>query len=129
MFRPGRVPSGAMTEDQRTEERRVIGRRLKAARKRAGLSQLEVAQAIDVTERTYGGYEQGRNDAIYRQVFAIADVLGVDPDSIVGPAPTVDESAEARLSRVELELRDLREMLTDPDKLRAAADAADRARR
>lgn len=68
---------------------------LKAIRKAKRVSQIELAEAIDVSPRTVGAWERGENNMNIAQLCAAADALGCTPNDILGwwedhPKPLTD---------------------------------------
>ena len=71
---------------------------LKAARKRAGMTQKQAAEAMGITESTYCGYETGKRlpDALkIRQLAALFDVSG---DYLLGLVDDPDFFFESEVS-------------------------------
>lgn len=61
-----------------------IGERLRSARAGAGLSQTQTAKAIGITARSYKAYEAGSINPSYDNLVALADLLGVTTDYLLG---------------------------------------------
>ena len=61
-----------------------IGKRLKTARKAAGLSQTELATRLDKTLRTIQKYESGEIEPSIAMINAIAKELNVSPADLIG---------------------------------------------
>lgn len=79
-----------------------VGRRIKAARKRRGWTQLELAtQHAHVSPSTVARWEAGKLPPV-RELMRIADVLDVPAESFVEP-PQADSDVNARLARLEAE--------------------------
>lgn len=69
-----------------------FGRRLEALRKARGLTQLEVAHALGTTQRTVSYYEtQGGSPPAY-VVVALAKLLHVSADELLGLKPSKTET-------------------------------------
>ena len=69
---------------------RAIGNRLLSIRKRAGLTQAEVAEAAGLSDRTYADIERGSVNMRTETILRICNVLHVTPDAIMteeNPAP------------------------------------------
>lgn len=62
----------------------MLKEKLREARKSARLTQRQVAEAIGVTESTYCGYETGKRQPDPIKISAIASVLGVSGDYLLG---------------------------------------------
>lgn len=102
-----------------------FGAQLQEWREAAKISQAELAEALDVTQQTVSGWENGDSLPRTSRVVKIADALGVDPTNVArsliddGPGPAVSDastaerlaSMESRLDAVERELRTLRDGL------------------
>lgn len=67
----------------------VIGNKLLAIRKRAGLTQMEVAEAAGLSNRTYADIERGTVNMRIETILRICDALHITPDEIL----TLDNSA------------------------------------
>ncbi len=57
---------------------------LKDLRKKNNIKQKEVAEAINVSERTYGHYETGKREPSIDTLIEIADYFNVPIDLLVG---------------------------------------------
>lgn len=62
-----------------------IGKRIKAARQKAGMSQEELAQSIGVTKSTISKYEKGAREPRYDQLQRIAAALGTSISNLLPP--------------------------------------------
>lgn len=62
---------------------RSIGNKLLAIRKRAGLTQAEVAEAAGLSDRTYADIERGTVNMRTETVLKICNVLHITPDEIL----------------------------------------------
>jgi excisionase family DNA binding protein len=81
---------GAVVPAWRADPRRA-GRRLRALREAAGLTQLDLAAASDLAHETVSRLELGRQSAHPESVRKLARALRVDPAAFVaGEAPGVD---------------------------------------
>lgn len=60
----------------------TIGNRLYGFRKRMGLTQAEVAEAADLSTRTYADIERGSVNMRIETVLRICNVLHITPDEI-----------------------------------------------
>ena len=61
---------------------RAIGNKLYAIRKKMGMTQLEVAVAADISERTYADIERGSVNMRIETVLRICRVLHITPDQV-----------------------------------------------
>jgi transcriptional regulator with XRE-family HTH domain len=78
-----------------------------------------------VTVRTFARWESGDTLGFMRELPHIAQVLGTTLDVLMGTAPVRqrDTRLEDQVEALADEMRQLRQLLMDPAKLRAAADA------
>lgn len=61
----------------------IIGEKLRAVRKKRGLTQVEVAKAADLSDRTYIGIECGAVNPRLDSIIRICNVLRITPNDIV----------------------------------------------
>ncbi|MDX6740114.1 TetR family transcriptional regulator [Actinocorallia sp. A-T 12471] len=66
------------------EERKALGRRLRAARQTAGLTLRQVAAALDVSAGTWSAVENGQTRLTPERLAAVAVLLRADPDALTG---------------------------------------------
>lgn len=66
------------------EVRRVFGKRLKQARKAAGLTQAKLAEKIGMTQGGYTQYENVGREPSFTTLVALARVLNVSVDWLLG---------------------------------------------
>ena len=72
-----------------------FSKRLKEARVRAGLTQLQVADACGLTKGAVSAWEQGITAGIIAEnLFCVADVLGVDPRFLATGVESKEASAQ-----------------------------------
>lgn len=76
---------------------RAIGNRLLSIRKRAGLTQAEVAEAAGLSDRTYADIERGMVNMRTETVLRICDVLHVTPDAIMTEENTAPAKRQEEL--------------------------------
>ena len=62
----------------------LIGNNLKTARKKAGLTQVDVAITLNITERQYQRYEADTYEPDLCKLCALADLFGVTTDYLLG---------------------------------------------
>ena len=62
---------------------REIGNKLLAIRKRAGLTQSEVAEAANLSDRTYADIERGTVNMRIETILKICEALQITPDVIL----------------------------------------------
>lgn len=60
--------------------------KLKAARQRAGMTQAQVAKAVNTTEQAYQRYEYGKREPSVRKAIQIAQTLGTTVEDLFGAA-------------------------------------------
>ncbi len=64
--------------------RRILSERLKNCRKELKLTQMQIAIACDITEKTYQNYELMQREPKLEILIKIADFYGVSIDYLVG---------------------------------------------
>jgi transcriptional regulator with XRE-family HTH domain len=67
-----------------SRKRPAFGARLHQLREQAGLSQLQMAEKLSVPQRTYAYWEREPVALRAEQITALADVLGVSADFLLG---------------------------------------------
>ena len=77
----------------------VLGARIAALRREAGLSQAELASQLQISASAMGMYEQGRREPSGQILVALARILGVTTDYLLTgtPAPEQVESIQQML--------------------------------
>ena len=65
----------------------VLGARIAALRRHAGLSQAELAQRLQISASAMGMYEQGRREPSAQILVAMAQALGVTTDYLLTGVP------------------------------------------
>lgn len=103
-----------------TDEARIADR-LKLYRRLAGMTQRDAADALDVTEKTIARWESGETTGYMGQLDRIAKVYGATADDLLA-ADQESSAIEAQLEALAGEVRALRELLLDPQRLRDAAE-------
>jgi transcriptional regulator with XRE-family HTH domain len=83
-----------------------FGRTLAVARRKKGLTQIELAQQLNTTSRTISYYERESKNPSLEMVKKIADVLGIRPESLLdlprndsGDAAKGDDFVDRNLSK------------------------------
>lgn len=61
---------------------REIGNKLLAIRKRSGMTQMEVAEAADLSNRAYADIERGTSNMRVDTIIKICNALHITPDEI-----------------------------------------------
>ena len=69
----------------------VLGARIAALRRDAGLSQAELAQRLQISASAMGMYEQGRREPSAQTLVTMAQALGVTTDYLLTGVPGPDQ--------------------------------------
>ena len=79
----------------------MLGPRIAALRRSAGLSQFQLAQRLKISPSAVGMYEQGRREPSVALLIALGRELGVSMDYLLKgiPQPEEAEALEAALER------------------------------
>lgn len=72
------------TPEAEAERRRHVGERIKARRKQIGLTQAAVAKRLGVASQSVTNYESGKSDPSIRNLIALATILDVSTDYLLG---------------------------------------------
>ena len=97
---------------------------LKEARKKANLSQREVADAVGVAYSTYSLYESGKREPNVVTIKKIADALNVSANELLGIKSSEVEPTEKAEYYTNEETAALAQELFENHELRALFDAA-----
>ena len=82
---------------------RTIGNRLLQFRKRAGMTQAEVAEAAGFSDRTYADIERGTVNMRMETLIRICSALHITPDDVLTEsAPTSSVKMEEIMARLDL---------------------------
>ena len=68
----------------------MLGPRIAALRRQAGLSQMELARRLSVSPSAVGMYEQGRREPSSDRIVAIARIFDVSTDYLLTGEPVTD---------------------------------------
>jgi transcriptional regulator with XRE-family HTH domain len=100
--------SQALTKDEKAYFK-ALGARIAERRRELGLTQVQIAEVLDVTQQTYAGYESGRYRVPVSMLPALAQMLMMDMETLLGttakqrakrgPAPKFQQHIE-RISRL-----------------------------
>ena len=77
-----------------------VGIRIRELRKRAGMTQAELAAKIGVTASTVGMYEQGRREPDSAKLVELCNIFGVSVDHLLGNSSIEDTSGSVEVSEV-----------------------------
>ena len=64
----------------------MLGERITALRKKAGISQAELAKRINVSASAIGMYEQGRREPSIEVLVALSEEFNVTADALINPS-------------------------------------------
>lgn len=105
-----------------------FGRRVKAARLDAGLTQARLAEAIGLTRTSVANIEAGRQRTLLEAAYRIADAVGRTPHSLL-PEPAALRSQARLPAAVEQQTPDVRQWIINlVDAEEASTDEQTRAR-
>ena len=76
---------------------RVIGNNLLAVRKKLGMTQMEVAEAAGLADRTYADIERGSVNMRLETILRICNVLHITPDEVLTEESTSLTAKQAEL--------------------------------
>ncbi len=80
----------------------MLGPRIAALRRKAGLSQAQLAQRLRISPSAMGMYEQGRREPSMETLVALAREFGVSTDFLLtGTHPDPDRLEEVMLRRIQ----------------------------
>lgn len=85
---------------------REFGRLLRARRKDAQLTQDDVASKVGLVRTSITNIERGRQQVALHTLYALADAVGVPPESLMPPKSILledDSELEKKLGKVALE--------------------------
>lgn len=81
---------------------RMIGNKLLAVRKKAGLTQSEVAERANLSDRTYADIERGTVNMRIETVLKICEALHITPDTVLtSDNPNLNTKQEELLDKLE----------------------------
>lgn len=75
----------------------TLPEKIKEARKKAGLSQKELAEKLDMNLRTYGSYERGERDVSTAVLLKICKTLNISSDYLLGRNDPIESNVAAVL--------------------------------
>ena len=82
----------------KSENLQEVGRKIRHYREKKKLSQLELAEAIGVTQNTIYLIEKGQSEMKLGKLFSIAEVLDVTPDKLL---PSEAKTTSNKLFEIE----------------------------
>ncbi len=94
-------------KDDVVEKRKLIGSRLALARKRAGLSQTQVAAELGIPRPSISEIEAGRRRVAAEELVMLADLYSVDMDWLAGRG---EEKADLLRDKMQLAARGVANM-------------------
>ncbi|MBP0583494.1 transcriptional regulator [Labrys sp. LIt4] len=94
-----------------------LGKRIRALRQAAGLTQQQLADAVEVSRAAVAFWETGREGSINKHLTALCEALGVGEDTLLNGL--AEERIETTLSPDEADLIALYRMLSPSRKLSA----------
>lgn len=89
-------------------DRTQLGKRIKEARQRAGLSQQQLADSIGVSDKTISAYEVGRVDPPLESLSSISGATSHPMAYFIGD---VQSNIEAKLDRIAREMEEVRRLM------------------
>ena len=75
----------------------IIGNKLLQIRKRMGLTQAEVAEAAELSERTYADIERGTVNMRIETILRICNVLHITPNEIMTEEDSISITKQSEL--------------------------------
>lgn len=93
----------------------MLGLRVAALRREAGLSQAQLARQLQISPSAMGMYEQGRREPSLQLVGQMARILGVSTDYLITGSPrpedadTVEQLLTGRLAAADSRLAERRD--------------------
>jgi len=94
-------------------DRTQLGKRIKEARLRTGMSQQQLADVVGVSDKTISAYEVGRVDPPLESLEKLSNATLHPIAYFIGD---VQSNIEAKLDRIAHELSDIRQALQDQPK-------------
>lgn len=85
--------TAVMTEDER-DYFKALGARVAQLRREQGLTQVQLAQALDISQQMVASYEVGRRRIPVSMLQSLARTLSMDVETLLG-----NDSAKARAKR------------------------------
>jgi transcriptional regulator with XRE-family HTH domain len=76
-----------IVESVQGDLQKIAGANIRAIRKQRGVSQEQLADALGVHRTYMGGVERGERNLTLRSLEKLAERMGVDPVSLLTPAP------------------------------------------
>ena len=73
----------------------MLGARIAALRRRAGMSQAQLAQQLQVSASAVGMYEQGRREPAAQTLVALAQIFSVSTDYLLTGQARTEAEAQA----------------------------------
>ena len=73
------------------ERRKLFGERIKMIRKLRGLNRTELAKQLGVSRPLIAAYETGAREPSLKNLIALIQILGIDPNWLLGLSPHLTE--------------------------------------
>ena len=94
---------------------RIIGRNIRMARKKAGLTQEQAAELLRISPIQYGRYERGERSVSLARLCAIAETMGASMASLLeGCTPAAADGWPQELSAHQREMLAMAAALPEP---------------
>lgn len=77
-----------------------LGSKIKQLRKRAGMTQSELASRLGISSSAVGMYEQDRREPDNKVLSKLCDIFGVSGDYFIGSSYSLSESGNVEVSEV-----------------------------
>jgi transcriptional regulator with XRE-family HTH domain len=94
-----------------------LSERLRSLRAMRGYSQAYVAQCLGVCQKTYSRWENDAQNLSLAMLACICQVLGTNPDGLIGAGPTLAADIQALKNEVGMLREQLRQQLPPPRKV------------
>lgn len=89
----------------------TIGKQIRAARKAAGVTHVELGKLLGVSQSVISKYESGDIDMPVSRLLDISEALGVTPAALLGETEPKPDGTAERLQRIAEQLEALAEQL------------------
>ncbi|MBN2132509.1 MAG: helix-turn-helix transcriptional regulator [Sedimentisphaerales bacterium] len=100
----------AMTEEETQRFHEELGKRIARRRKELGLTQIELAERIEATQKIVTSYERATRQMPAWRLPMIAEALETTPEALLGVSQQQQRRGRGRESRLEQQLERLKEL-------------------